>query len=329
VKVAELLEQRRENWRQLEQLCASMEGRGRKRLAGAVVVRFAALYRSACADLALADSYQLPANTVLYLHQLVGRAHNQLYRSRRFEIRKWGYELFRVVPSRLFRDWYLRFSFVIFWGLFLASLLFARQSREYSERLVGREQLHNIQDMYSKPLDRQNAQFSAFMQGFYSQHNATIGLRCFAYGLIFGVGGLVELTINALQLGAIFGFMSSVSQWGVFSNFVTAHGPFELSAVVLAGAAGMRLGFSIINTKGMSRGQSLRRAGHEAAPTMGLMVALFFLAAPIEGFLSPSPLPYSIKAGVAIVSAALLLFYVVVLGSRPIPETEVEPAHAV
>ena len=72
----------------------------------------------------------------------------------------------------------------------------------------------------------------------------------------------------------------------------------------------------------MSRGQSLRRAGHEAAPTMGLMVALFFLAAPIEGFLSPSPLPYSIKAAVAIVSAVLLLFYVVVLGSRPIPETE-------
>src|SRR5437660_9510188 len=129
MKVAELLEQRRENWRQLEQLCISMEGRARRRLAGVAVVQFASLYRAACADLALADSYQLPANTVLYLHQLVARAHNQLYRSRRFEFAKWGYELFRVVPSRLFRDWYLRFSFVIFWGLFLASMLFARQSR--------------------------------------------------------------------------------------------------------------------------------------------------------------------------------------------------------
>src|SRR5207244_2768242 len=105
------------------------------------------------------------------------RAHNQLYRSRRFEFRKWGYELFRVVPSRLFRDWYLRFSFVIFWGLFLASLLFARQSREYANRLVGKEHLRQMQDEFSQSPDRRNAQVSAFMQSFYSQHNATIGLR--------------------------------------------------------------------------------------------------------------------------------------------------------
>jgi uncharacterized membrane protein SpoIIM required for sporulation len=328
MKVAELLEQRRENWRQLEQLCISMEGRARRRLAGAVVVRFASLYRAACADLALADSYQLPANTVLYLHQLVGRAHNQFYRSRRFEFAKWGYELFRVVPSRLFRDWYLRFSFVIFWGLFVASMLFARHSRAYAEQLVGKDQLHDVQEMYSKPLDRKNGQVSAFMQSFYSQHNATIGLRCFAYGLIFGVGGLVELSLNALQIGAIFGFMSTVREWSIFSNFVTAHGPFELSAVVLSGAAGMRLGFSIINTRGMSRGESLRQAGREAAPTMGLMVAMFFIAAPIEGFLSPSPLPYAIKATVAIVSAVLILFYVIVLGSRRLPETEAGLTHA-
>jgi hypothetical protein len=58
------------------------------------------------------------------------------------------------------------------------------------------------------------------------------------------------------------------------------------------------------------------------------MVAMFFIAAPIEGFLSPSPLPYSIKATVAIVSAVLILFYVVVLGSRRLPETEAGLIHA-
>ncbi len=328
MKVAELLEQRRDNWRQLEQLCVMMEGRSRKQMAGAVVAKFASLYRAACADLALADSYQLPAGTVLYLHQLVGRAHNQLYRSRRFEFKKWGYELFRVVPSRLFRDVFLRISFVLFWGLFLASMLFARQSREYAEKVVGKENLKSYQEMYSKPLERESGQLGAFMQGFYSQHNATIGLRCFAYGLIFGVGGLVELALNAVQIGAVFGYMSTVSEWGIFSNFVTAHGPFELSGVVLAGAAGMRLGFSIINTRGMSRAASLRRAGLEAAPTMGLMVALFFMAAPIEGFLSPSAVPYKVKAAVAIVSAACILFYVIVLGRRPLPAEEGGAPHA-
>ena len=202
-------------------------------------------------------------------------AHNQLYRSRRFNFSGWGRELFQTIPRRLFRDNYFRLSFVVFWVLFLASMLFAHQSREFAERLVGRDQLRPIQDMYSQPLDRQNGQVSAFMQSFYSNHNSTIGLRCFAFGLLFGVGGLVEFVFNAIQIGGIFGFMTTVSQWGTFSNFVTAHGPFELTAVVLSAAAGMRLGFSIIITRGLSRGESLRQAGREAMPTMGLAVALF------------------------------------------------------
>ncbi len=56
--------------------------------------RFSALYRAACADLALADAYQLPAETVRYLHQLVGRAHKQLYRSRSFNMSTWLTQLF-------------------------------------------------------------------------------------------------------------------------------------------------------------------------------------------------------------------------------------------
>ena len=61
--------------------------------------RFGALYRAACADLALAYAYQLPQNTVQYLHRLVGRAHNQLYRSRRFEFAKWADMLLFDVPQ--------------------------------------------------------------------------------------------------------------------------------------------------------------------------------------------------------------------------------------
>jgi len=77
MKVAELLELRRRNWQQLEQLCSQMENQRKRTMGAPAVARFAALYRAACADLALADSYQLPPNTDQYLHRLVGRAHNQ------------------------------------------------------------------------------------------------------------------------------------------------------------------------------------------------------------------------------------------------------------
>ena len=136
----------------------------------------------------------------------------------------------------------------------------------------------------------------------------SIGLECFAWGLLFGVGGLVDLAFNAVQIGAVFGYMTTVPEWHNFSQFVTAHGPFELTAIAVSAAAGMRLGFSMINTHGLSRIASLEQAGREAMPTMGAAMVMLAIAAMIEAFLSPSAAPYAVKAAVAIVSSVLLVF---------------------
>ena len=116
MKVADLLESRRTQWRELEQLCDRMNHWWRKRMPAADVLRFSALYRAACADLALADAYQLPPATIEYLHQLVGRAHNQLYRGEALTFRGWFHELFVEVPRRLRADRCLWLAMGIFWG---------------------------------------------------------------------------------------------------------------------------------------------------------------------------------------------------------------------
>ena len=79
-------------------------------------------------------------------------------------------------------------------------------------------------------------------------------------------------------------------------------------------AAGMRLGFSLIDTRGRSRADALRRAAKRSVPVIAVGVVLFILAAGIEAFISPSDVPYAVKAGVALLSIALLIFYFVVLG---------------
>ncbi len=333
MKVAELLESRRENWRQLDQLCHDMRGRRKRKADARVMARFAGLYRAVCADLALADAYQLPPGTVAYLHQLVGRAHNQLYRSRMFNFRMWTRELFVHVPRRLYRDNALRLSFVVFWGIFITSMFLASGASPvpgFAEALIGDETITSMEQMYADPIGK-NGKASGgegFMTGFYVMHNTGIGLRCFAAGLIFGVGGLFALVFNAAFLGAVFGYMSRVPAADNFYTFVTAHGPFELTAVVLSAAAGMRLGFALVDTGGLSRGASLRRAAREAMPTMGAAMVLFLFAALIEGFISPSALPYAIKAAVSVLSCGLLLFYFVLLGYPPPEERtsdEIEP----
>lgn len=321
MKVAALLEERRENWRELEWLCGQLESRGKRKLGPTVVARFASLYRSTCADLALAEAYNLPPNTVAYLHQLVGRAHNQLYRSKAFDISRWTHVMLYDVPQRLYRDNYLRVAFILFWGLFIASMALAALSPGFAERAIGKEQIQQMEHMYSEPVSTMSGSGANFfnqrsgMAGFYIWHNAGIGLRAFALGLVFGIGGLIITSSNALMLGAVFGHMTTVSQRENFFEFVTAHGPFELNAIVLSAAAGIRLGFSLIDTGGLSRAASMRRAGYAALPTMCAALFLFVMAALIEGFLSPSAAPYWVKAGVAVVSSGILAFYFVILGN--------------
>ena len=321
MKVAELLETRRQNWQQLDTLCVKLENRTKRRIGPAELTRFAALYRAACADLALAESYQLPPQTVRYLHQLVGRAHNQLYPSRQFQIDKWHKELLIDVPQRLTSDPCLWIAFSLFWGVFLLSMYFAAEYKlpgtsrppvsGYAEHLVGRDLLDQIQEMHSSSV---RSGGSPYMVAWYIRHNTGIGLKCFVAGLIFGVGGLFATVFNAAYLGAIFGFMLRAPERDNFFDFVTAHGPFELTAIVLSAAAGMQLGFALVRTGGLSRIDSLRKAGTQAMPTMATAMLLFFFAALIEGLISPTNIPYVLKALVAVLSSGLLVFYFVMLG---------------
>lgn len=351
MRVAERLARREPIWRELDALLIRFERSGslrrggllpRKRVTGlddredptspspdarvgaAEVVRLGELYRAACADLMLAEAYDLPRDTVSYLHALVGRAHNSLYRTRGFRFRDWASELLEVVPRRLRSDPFLRIASVIFWGLMLMAGCLAAGRPGFAEKIVGAEQIVMMEEMYESPLTEMSRE-DAFMTGFYINHNAAIGLKCFAYGLTFGIMTLYELSFQAIVLGTIFGHMATTPSAAHFYEFVTAHGPFELMAVVLAAAAGLRLGWGLIDTKGQRRLDSLAREAQASLPIAGASVCLFVLAAFVEGFISASPLPYWAKAGVAVGSALLMVVYLVA-GGRGDPGTPEWPS---
>lgn len=312
MKVAELLEQRREQWLELDQLCGRL---GALRKDPRSISRFSALYRAACADLALADAYQLPPNTVQYLHRLVGRAHNQLYRSRQFNYHAWRHVLLIDVPRKLVRDRCVQVVFVLFWATFIGSAIMAYNQPDWGPEIMPAGMIEQLEANFATPVEGRGASMDYTMAAYYIWNNTSIGLRCFVFGILV-VPGLLETLRNALVLGAAFGYMGrpDIPQGASFFNFVTAHGPFELTAIALAAGAGFRLGMGWIRTGGLTRLASLQRSAREAMPLMGLSMLLFFLAAMIEGFISPAPLPYPAKAGVGILTAGLLIFYILVLG---------------
>lgn len=324
MNVAKLLEKRQVQWAELESLCSAMELRGKTEKAGQAshrgavgVARFATLYRSACADLALADAYQLPPSTVAYLHQLVARAHNQLYRAKRFEWSSMVDALFRVAPRQIFLDPCVRVATVIFFGLFALSCFMAKNEDAFPgfpERVVGTEQLEQVEEMYDEPLDGSLDHYVS-MAAFYIRHNTGIGLVCFGTGILI-LPTLYQLAFNAVSLGTIFGYMArdDVNGSDNFFHFVTAHGPFELTAIALAAGAGLKLGVGFFRTARWRRIDSLRLAATDSVPVISASAVLFVMAAFTEGFISPSPLPYLVKCLWSIGSSGLVTFYFVVLG---------------
>jgi uncharacterized membrane protein SpoIIM required for sporulation len=324
MNVAALLEKRRVQWTELENLCDAMELRGRtdktkgnSHRGAEGISRFSTLYRAACADLALADAYQLPPGTVTYLHRLVARAHNQLYRANKFEPSRWSEVVFHEAPQQIFADPCVRIATIVFFGLFALSMYLGANEQQFpgfADRIVGTAQLEQVEEMYEAPIDGSLDHYVP-MAGYYIMHNTGIGLQCFAYGILI-IPCLFNLAFNAVVLGTTFGYMarSDVTGGDNFFHFVTAHGPFELTAIALAAAAGLRLGVGLFSTHGLGRTDSLRLSAMKAIPVMAASAALFCLAAMTEGFLSPSPAPYLIKAIWAILSSGMISFYFVILG---------------
>lgn len=317
MKVADLIELRQPKWEELESLSKKI---GKQKLLPEEVHRFSSLYRSTCADLALAESYRLPPNTVEYLHRLVAKAHNQLYRSRNFRWRHWLDVIFRTTPRRIFHEPCVHIATVIFWGLFVLSAVLACNDSMwpgFCEKVMGEDQMETMRTMHGQTNGAAGIAGNTSAFGYYVFNNAGIGLSCFV-SMLGVLPGLVTLAFNSTFLGAAFGYMfrPEVGTAGQnFQRFVTAHGPFELTAIVLSAGAGLKIGFGWIKTNGLKRLESLLKTAREALPIAMTGMILFCMAAVIEGFVSPQPeIPWAVKGGIAIASNFLLLFYLVVLG---------------
>lgn len=316
--LAETLQKRRAAWQRLDHMLDQLSARSLKGCDGSRLTELSDLYRSACADLAMAEQYRLSPETVNYLHGLVGRAHNAIYRSRRFQFHTWWDIAFRQAPQQIFQDRCVQICAVLFFGLFsLATYLAYNEAAfpGFAEKTLGAEQIDGMEQMFAEVEFGRDIGTNLSMVAFYIQHNTGIGLECFAMGPLI-IPGLYKTAYNAVVLGASFGYMARGGTEGGdnFLEFVTAHGAFELTAIALAAAAGLRIGSGWLFTQGLTRGASLQLRAREAVPVMAVSGVLFFLAALTEGLLSPSGIPYLFKAIWAVFSSGLMMFYFVVLG---------------
>lgn len=324
MKAAELIEKRQPQWSELEQYVHSFQYGSRQRLTGAQMNRFAALYRAACADLALADSYSLPPDTVQYLHDLVAQSHNQLYRADRMRLSNWLPVLMYDVPHRVFHDKSVRVVFVLFWGMFFLSMWLSYEDTlwpQFDNQPILSDFIGSVDQMHSDAgIDLQGGrQTTLDSPGFYIWNNVNLCLKTFVEGILI-IPGLVFTMFNSYLFGGTFGYYARpdapVDVYNNLVNWATGHLVFEFAALILATAAGVKLGMSWINTKGLTRKASLQKNGVETIPIIGCAVVMMVLAAFIEGWIAPSNAPYWVRFTIMILSLISIIGYFIVLGIR-------------
>jgi uncharacterized membrane protein SpoIIM required for sporulation len=149
------------------------------------------------------------------------------------------------------------------------------------------------------------------MFGFYIRNNVGVAFKCYAGGVFLGLGSLLALFYNGLFGGVIAGYLVSRGLSGTFFSFVATHSAFELTAIVLSGAAGLRLGRALLAPGRMSRSQALAQAGGESIVVIYGVAIMLLIAAAIEAFWSSSQwLPTSVKyAGASLCWLTVLSYF--------------------
>lgn len=145
-------------------------------------------------------------------------------------------------------------------------------------------------------------------------NNIQVGLLAFASGILACLPTAYILASNGANLGAAAGLFAAVGEQPRFWGLVLPHGLLELTAVFVAGAAGLRLGWTLIDPGDRSRRDGLVEEGRRAVVIVIGLVGVFAVAGLIEGFVTGSALPTWARVGIGAVAEVAFLSYVAIRG---------------
>jgi uncharacterized membrane protein SpoIIM required for sporulation len=158
------------------------------------------------------------------------------------------------------------------------------------------------------------------MFGYYIYNKLGVAFRAFAGGLLLGLGSIATLVLNGVFFGAVAGHLSNAGLGEPFYGFVVAHGAFELTAIALAGMAGLKLGMALLAPGRLSRGRALRETARDCVPIIYGLCAMLVIAAFIEAFWSSSTgLGYGVKYAVGAMCWGAVIAYFALRGGPDEP----------
>jgi len=300
-------------WRRLEHLV----GRARrpKNLSGPELDELVDLYQRTATHLSVVRTSSPDPQLVGRLSTLVARARSAVAGSHRAAWRDVARFVAVVFPAAVYRmRWWVVATAAAFLLVAFGVGAWVAATPEVQAAVGTPEEIRALveQDFADYYSSEPAASFASKV----FVNNVLVAARAFAVGILLCLPTVQVLFVNAASVGVVGGVMVANGRGDVFFGLITPHGLLELTAIFVAGAAGMRLGWRVVDPGPRRRAEALAAEGRAAAAVVIGLVAVFAVAGIIEAFVTPSGLPTWARIGIGVAVEAAFVAWIVVLGRR-------------
>lgn len=305
---ARTLRAREQEWRRLEALVQTAERKSPRALSDEELMVLPVLYRGALSSLSVARETVMDLELITYLESLCARAYFFVYGVRTSPFRRINQFFAHDWPAAVRSLWRETLAAIALTLVGVAAGYFLVEADPiWFDSFVpaalanGRDFSASAETLRSTLYDRGTTDLLGILAAFLFTHNSQVAISCFVFGFAFGVPSAFMLIYNGGMVGAFFALFASRGLGIELGGWLMIHGSTELFAIILAGAAGLKIGWSVVFPGEASRLSAATKAGKTAGVAMAGVVMMLFIAGLLEGFarqlITSGVLRYTIAAG--------------------------------
>jgi uncharacterized membrane protein SpoIIM required for sporulation len=301
-------------WSRLSQLV--VVARRPKRLAPGELDELVHLYQRVSAHLSHARAYYADPGLTARLTGLVAQANSVIYsKGRGRPLRSAGRFFTETFPAAV---WFNRRLVII------AALLLLVPATAFAIWFANSSAVRDL----VLPPEVEAAALEAEFEDYYSSqaaeqfagqvfiNNIQVSFLAFAGGILLCVPTALLLVYNGVAVGLWAGFFADIGHLDKFFGLILPHGLLELTAVFIAAAAGLALGWAVIAPGDRTRAAALAEEGRRSVVIVIGLVFIFAVAAVIEAIVTPSGLPTAARVGIGIAVETVFLAYIASRGRQ-------------
>ena len=309
MKEVSFIRQNIEKWRSLEKVVDDADLHNPGELSDA--------YTEITTDLSFSRSHYPKSRITIYLNNLASALHNYLYKNKKEKYSRIRTFWTQEVPEVMFQSRKeLLYSFMVFAVSVIIGIISALNDDSFVRLILGNGYvdmtLRNIEN--GNPMGVYDSSDELSMFFMITINNIYVSFRAFVMGLATGFGTGLMMFYNGVMIGSFqtfffqqdLGFESMLAIW--------LHGTFEISAIIIAGAAGFVLGNGWLFPGTYSRGYAFKQGAKRGLKIIIGLIPVFITAGFIESYLTRhTEYPTFVRLSIIIISFICVLYYYIIL----------------